>query len=56
MDPTKAVVVQDWKATKNATEVRSFLGLASYYRKFIRDFAKISAPLTRLTKKNVAFV
>ena len=35
--------------------MRSFLGLAGYYRKFIKDFAKISAPLTRLTKKNLAF-
>ena len=36
-------------------EVRSFLGMAGCYRKFIKDFAKISAPLTRLTKKNLAF-
>ena len=35
--------------------MRSFLGLAGYYRKFIKDFAKISAPFTRLTKKNLAF-
>ena len=55
MDPAKVVAVQDWKAPRNATEVRSFLGLAGFYRKFIRDFAKISTPLTRLTKKNLAF-
>ena len=55
VDPAKVVVVQDWKTPRNATEVRSFLGLAGYYRKFIKDFAKISAPLTRLTKKNLAF-
>ena len=51
----KGLVVQDWKFPKNATEVRSFLGLAGYYRKFIKDFTKISGPLTRLTKKNLAF-
>ena len=55
MDPAKVVVVQDWKIPRNATEVRSFLGLAGYNRKFIKDFAKISAPLTRLTKKNLTF-
>jgi len=55
VDPAKVVSIQDWKVPKNATEVRSFLGLAGYYRKFIKDFAKISAPLTRLTKKNLVF-
>ena len=55
LDPAKVVAVQDWKIPRNATEVRSFLGLAGYYRKFIKDFAKISAPLTRLTKKNLVF-
>ena len=55
VDPAKVVANQDWKVPKNATEVRSFLGLAGYYRKFIKDFAKISAPLTRLTKKNLVF-
>ena len=55
VDPAKVVAIQDWKVPKNVTEVRSFLGLAGYYRKFIKDFAKISAPLTRLTKKNLVF-
>ena len=40
----------------NITEIRSFLGLARYYRKFIKDFSKIAAPLTRLTRKQEKFV
>ena len=55
MDPAKVVAVQDWKVPQNATKVRSFLGLAGFTRKFIKDFTKISAPLTRLTKKNLTF-
>jgi len=38
---------------KNVREVRKFLGLANYYRKFIRDFAKIERPMNILTRKNV---
>ena len=55
VDPAKVVAIQDWKVPKNATKVRSLLGLAGYYRKFIKEFAKISTPLTRLTKKNLAY-
>ena len=54
--PAKVAMVQDWSTPKNATDVRSFLGLAGYYRKFIQDFSKIAAPLTQLTKKNQSFV
>ena len=56
VDPAKVAMVQDWSTPKNATDIRSFLGLAGYYRKFIQDFSKIAAPLTQLTKKNQAFV
>ena len=56
VDPAKVATVQDWPTPKNATDVRSFLGLAGYYRKFIQDFSKIAAPLTQLTKKNQSFV
>ena len=51
VDTAKVVSIQDWKVPKNATEVRSFLGLAGYYRKFIKDFAKISAPFDSLDKE-----
>ena len=56
VDPTKVDTGQDWSMPKNAIDVRSFLGLTGYYRKFIQDFSKIAAPLTQLTKKNQAFV
>ena len=54
--PAKVATIQDWPTPKNAIDVRSFLGLAGYYRKFIQDFSKIAAPLTHLTKNNQAFV
>ena len=49
----KAIV--DWKRPETVTEVRSFLGLAGYYRKFVKDFSKIARPFTQLTKKNERF-
>ena len=45
-----------WLRLTNVIEIRSFLGLAGYYRKFIKDFSKIAAPLTRLTRKQEKFV
>uniref|UniRef100_A0A1J3GIM6 RNA-directed DNA polymerase n=1 Tax=Noccaea caerulescens TaxID=107243 RepID=A0A1J3GIM6_NOCCA len=55
VDPEKITAISDWPTPKNATEIRSFLGLASYYRKFVKGFASISKPLTRLTGKDVKF-
>ena len=55
MDPSKITAIQNWKQPRTPTEVRSFLRLASYYRKFIKDFAKTSSSLTKPTKKHSRF-
>ena len=55
MDPKKIEVVVEWKPPRNVTEVRSFLGLAGYYRRFVKGFSMIAAPMTRLLQKNVKF-
>ena len=49
VDPTKIKAVKDWSQPKNPTEIRQFLGLAGYYRRFIEGFSKIAKPLTELT-------
>jgi RNase H-like domain found in reverse transcriptase/Reverse transcriptase (RNA-dependent DNA polymerase) len=52
MDPTKIKVIEDWPRPESVTEVRSFLGLVQFFRRFISRFYEIAAPLTNLTKKN----
>ncbi|GJZ31214.1 reverse transcriptase domain-containing protein [Tanacetum coccineum] len=52
VDPSKIEVVNNWKAPTMPSEVRLFLGLAGYYRRFIVNFSKIAKPLTSLTQKN----
>ncbi|GJW49126.1 putative reverse transcriptase domain-containing protein [Tanacetum coccineum] len=56
VDPSKIEAVKNWKAPESPTEIRSFLGLAGYYRRFIENFSKIAKPLTLLTQKNKDYV
>jgi len=55
IDPSKVAVIVNWPKPKSATEVRSFLGAAQYWRKFISNFSLIAAPLHALTGLNKVF-
>nr|GFB61436.1 putative reverse transcriptase domain-containing protein [Tanacetum cinerariifolium]GFB61490.1 putative reverse transcriptase domain-containing protein [Tanacetum cinerariifolium] len=55
VEPSKIEAVKNWKAPKTPSEVRSFLGLAGYYRRFIEEFSKIAKPLTVLIQKSKTF-
>ncbi|GJU45796.1 hypothetical protein Tco_1203062 [Tanacetum coccineum] len=55
VDPAKIEVVKDWATPRTPTEIRQILGLASYYRRFIKGFSKIAKPFTKLTQKNQNF-
>ncbi|KAI3726792.1 hypothetical protein L1987_66598 [Smallanthus sonchifolius] len=56
VDPSKVEAVKNWNAPKTPSEIRSFLGLAGYYRRFISNFSRIALPLTSLTQKNKPFI
>ena len=55
VDPAKIEAIINWKPPQSVTKVRSFLGLAGYYRKFVKGFSVIASPLTKLFKKGVKF-
>ena len=56
VDPNKIEAVMDWQRPKDVFEIRSFLGLAGYYRRFVEDFSRLAALMTRLMRKGVKFV
>ncbi|MCO5610779.1 hypothetical protein L7F22_065020 [Adiantum nelumboides] len=56
MDPAKLEVIKDWPNPRNLHEIRSFIGMCAYYRRFIEKFSLIAGPLHDLTKKNVKYV
>jgi hypothetical protein len=56
VDPSKIEEVSMWQSPKSVTEIRSFLGLAGYYRRFIENFSKIAKPMTELLKSNTSYV
>ena len=54
-DPSKITTVTNWESPINVKEVRSFLRLAGYYRKFVEGFSRIARPMTQLLKKGKKF-
>ena len=55
MDPEKIETIMNWPTPRNVTDVRSFMGLAGYYRRFIEGFSKVAHAITFLQKKGMKF-
>ena len=55
VDPEKVEAVMSWERPKSVFKIRSFLGLARYYWRFVEDFSQLAAPMTRLTQKEVKY-
>ena len=55
VDPEKVEVVMSWERPKLVFEIRSFFGLTGYYKRFIEDFSRLAALMTRLARKEVKF-
>nr|GEZ71805.1 putative reverse transcriptase domain-containing protein [Tanacetum cinerariifolium] len=55
VDPAMIESIKDWESPKSPKEIRQFLGLVGYYRRFIKGFSKIAKPITRLTQKKIKF-
>jgi hypothetical protein len=55
VDDSKIEAIKDWKKPTSVFEIRSFLGLAGYYRRFVMDFSALAKPMTRLTQRGIKF-
>jgi len=55
VDPTKIKSIQEWPTSKNVGEVRSFHGLANFYKRFVSNFSSLASPLNELVSKDVTF-
>ena len=55
VDDEKIKAIRDWPIPKNVSDMRSFHGLASFYRRFVKDFSTIASPLNDIVNKNVEF-
>lgn len=55
-DPTKVQIITDWPQPTSVKDLQSFLGMAGYYRKFVRHFGLLSKPLTNLLKKGEQYI
>ena len=56
VDPTKIKVIQEWPSPKNVGEMRSFHGLANFYKRFVPNFSSLASLLNKLVKKDVTFI